>query len=88
MLWGRIHEAKLLTGALLRSVGKNDKDYRMFPQMFHLDEVLSGDELDGTGAILIGLAMLERVLPDSDPFRACIDNFLLDDSSPRARHPA
>jgi len=82
VLWGHIHEAKLLAGCLLRSVGKNESGFRMFPMMFHINEVLAGDELDGTGAILIGLAMLERALPDEDPFRARIDAFLLDESSP------
>ncbi len=82
VLWGRLKEARLLAEALIRSVSINERGYRMFPERYYEGEVACGTELDGTAAILIGISLLYRALPEGDPTKEILRRFLLDDTSP------
>jgi len=82
VLWGRLSEAKLLAEVLIRSVSVNEDGYRMFPERYYEGEIACGKELDGTAAILIGISLLYRALPDGDATKEILRDFLTAPTSP------
>lgn len=83
-LWGHLREASRVAERLMALVRPNAAGYRMFPERFAFGEAGSGEELDGTAAVGIGLFLLWRRLPEHDPLRAAIARFLLGPDSPIA----
>lgn len=81
-LWGRLDEAKWLCGSLLDHVGKNQDGYYMYPMYFYKGVVQAGTELDGTGAVIIGMVLLWERLENGDPTKLRIECFLMGDASP------
>ena len=82
VLWGKIHEAKLLCGSLIDLVGKNEEGYYMYPVYFFKGKVRAGTELDGTGAVIIGMVLLWQRLENGDVMKERIEHFLLGEGSP------
>jgi hypothetical protein len=84
VLWGRFDEARLVAACLMNLVQRNEQGFLAFPENFRRGQGGAGDEIDGTAAIAIGLAILEARLPDEDAFAGRIRGFLLDEASPLA----
>ena len=81
-LYGHLESACALSLCLIDRVGLNEDGFRTFPRFFTQTEYgKSGDELDGTGAIVIGLILLWERLEDCDE-KAKIRDFLLNKDSP------
>ncbi len=79
---GYYQHASLLAECLMQMVEKNRDGFYSFPRYFRGSARGTGTELDGTGAIVIGMVLLWERLPAGDPVRADIQNFLLQSSSP------
>jgi len=73
--WGRLETACAVASCLMRLVRPNSRGFLTFPMYFKRGEPASGSELDGTAAILIGLALLWERLEPGQPARAQIDAF-------------
>ena len=84
VLWGYFRHACLLADCLIRLVDRNEEGYYTFPMYFQCVQPAAGRELDGTGAIVIGLALLWHRLPEGDPCKARIYRFLHQEASPPA----
>lgn len=82
ILWDRQEYASKMAKCLMKMVAKNDDGFYSFPQYFDKSYPKSGDELDGTSSIIIGMALLNKHLPVSDPLKNDIYNFLHQPSSP------
>jgi hypothetical protein len=80
--WGYLEHACLLAQNLMRLVRPNPTGYDTFPEHFDLGKPGSGSELDGTGAIIIGLVLLWERLPAGHPVRSAIQQFLGGAQSP------
>lgn len=83
-MWGDYQHATLLAHCLIQLVDRNKQGFYAFPRYFRGDKKDSGTELDGTGAIVIGMELLWERLPANDPTRNEIQSFLLSDASPVA----
>ena len=82
-LYGHLDSACALSSCLMDRVGLNEDGYYTFPRFFTQTEYgKSGDELDGTGAIVIGLILLWERLSDDCPTRRKIRDFLECKASP------
>ncbi|MGH9343086.1 MAG: hypothetical protein ACRD19_04925 [Terriglobia bacterium] len=79
---GYYQHASLLAECLMHMVEKNRDGFYSFPRYFRGSVRGTGTELDGTGAIVIGMVLLSERLPAGDPVRKDIENFLLQPSSP------
>jgi hypothetical protein len=79
---GYYQHAALLAKCLMRLVEKNQDGFYAFPRYFKASEPGSGTEFDGTGAIVISMVLLWERLPQGDPTRRHIQEFLFQDSSP------
>jgi hypothetical protein len=84
VLWGRFDEARLVAICLMDLVQRNEQGYHAFPEHFKRVQGGAGHEIDGTGAIVIALAILEARLPAADALAGRIRGFLLDQASPVA----
>ena len=82
--WGYYDHAVLLADNLMRLVEKNGAGYYTFPEHFDYGHPGSGSELDGTGAIIIGMALLYERLPANHPARERLRQFLSGAASPLA----
>jgi hypothetical protein len=79
---GYYQHAALLAECLMKLVEKNPNGFYAFPRYFKAGQSGSGDELDGTASIVIGMVLLWDRLPDSDPARKDIQQFLFGAASP------
>lgn len=79
---GYYQHAALLAECLMHLVEKNQNGFYSFPEYFRQSQPGSGAEMDGTTSIIIGMVLLWERLPDSDPVRKDIQQFLFQDSSP------
>lgn len=79
---GYLAHASLLAECLMHLVQKDRNGFYSFPRYFKGAQPGSGSELDGTASIVIGMTMLWRRLPDSDPTRKDIQQFLFGAASP------
>ena len=82
--WGCLDQAGLLAEALMTLVRPNQEGCYTFPEYFKLGQPGSGSELDGTGAIVIGLVLLWQRLSPQHPTRLRIESFLSGAQSPLA----
>ncbi|MDW7659654.1 MAG: hypothetical protein SCM11_20995, partial [Bacillota bacterium] len=73
---GYYNHACILTERLISMVQKNAKGFYTFPEYFKYGQPGSGNELDGTGAILIGMVLLWERLPDGNPYKDTIYQFI------------
>lgn len=79
---GYYQHASLLAECLMSLVEKNPDGYYAFPRYFRGQKPGSGSEFDGTGAIVIAMSDLWRRLPENNPTRKHIQQFLFQDASP------
>jgi hypothetical protein len=79
---GHFRQASLLAHCLMSLVETNSDGYFFYPRYFRGGKKGFGTELDGTSAIVIGLALLWERLPANDPTRDEIQAFLLGNASP------
>jgi hypothetical protein len=79
---GYYQHAALLAKCLMTLVEKNRDGFYAFPRYFKGAQPGSGDELDGTASIVIGMVLLWERLPNSDPMRKDIQQFLFGAASP------
>ena len=79
---GYYQHAALLAECLMKLVEKNQDGFYAFPRYFKGSEPGSGTEFDGTGAIVISMVLLWERLPEANPTRRHIREFLFQDSSP------
>ena len=80
--WGYLGHACMTADCLIRLVGENESGFKTFPGRFDLGKPDSGDELDGTTAIIIGMVLLWQRLAKDHPMRDRIYSFLHDPTSP------
>ena len=80
--WGCLDQAVLLAESLMSLVRPNREGCCTFPEYFKLGQPGSGSELDGTGAIVIGLVLLWQRLPPGQTTRQRIQAFLAGAQSP------
>ena len=81
-MWGYLGHACFLAEILLDLVDLNAEGYFTYPMFFYQGKKASGDELDGTGSVLIGLALLWKRLAGDHPMRDRIMNFFVTKESP------
>lgn len=79
---GDYQHAALLSECLIHLVEKNSDGFYSFPRYFKGSEPGSGTEMDGTASIVIGMVLLWERLPDRNPTRKHIQQFLLQSGSP------
>ena len=79
---GYYQHAALLAECLMHLVAKDSNGYYSFPEYFKGSQPGSGSELDGTTSIVIGMVLLWERLPESDPTRKDIQQFLFGAASP------
>jgi len=79
---GYDQHAALLAECLISLVEKNPDSFYSFPRYFKGSARGSGTEVDGTASIVIGMGLLWERLPDGDPARDRIREFLFQDASP------
>lgn len=81
---GYYQHAVLLAECLMDLVRKNEQGYYAFPEYYKGLQPAPGPttELDGTASIVIGMVMLWERLPDGDPAKKRIFEFLSQDASP------
>lgn len=82
--WNYIEHARFITKCLIKMVDKNENGFFSFPEYFDKDYPKSGDELDGTSSIIIGMVILYNRLSSEDPLKRIIYDFLHQPSSPVA----
>jgi len=82
--WNYIEHASLVAECLIKMVAKNTDGFFSFPEYFDKNFPKSGDELDGTSSIIIGMVVLYNRLPSDDPLRRKLYDFLHQPSSPVA----
>ncbi len=79
---GYYQHAALLAECLMRLVKRDRNGFYSFPEYFKGSQPGSGSELDGTASIVIGMVLLWERLPDGNPVRKDIQQFLFQDASP------
>jgi hypothetical protein len=79
---GYYEHAALLAECLIDLVEKNRQGFYSFPRFFTGSNPGSGTEVDGTASIVIGMVLLWERLPDANPVKTRIREFLLQDASP------
>lgn len=82
--WNYIEHACRVADCLMKMVGRNERGFYSFPQYFDKTYPKSGDELDGTSAIIIGMVILYKNLSAENSLRKEIYDFLHQLSSPAA----
>lgn len=82
VLRGYLQHAELLAVCLMDLVDKNPAGFYAFPRYFKASEHGTGTEVDGTASIVIGMGLLWERLPQNDPVRLRIHDFLFQPSSP------
>ncbi len=79
---GYLEHASLLAECLMHLVEKNADGFYSFPRYFKGAQPGTGTEMDGTTSIVIGMVLLWERLPDGNPTREDIQQFLFQDASP------
>jgi len=79
---GEVEHASLLAECLMHLVQKNRDGFFSFPEYFKGGQPGSGTEMDGTTSIVIGMVLLWERLPDGNPTRRDIEQFLFGAASP------
>ena len=79
---GYYQHAALIAECLMHLVEKNQDGFYTFPRYFRGSTHDSGTEFDGTAAIVIAMEILWERLPQGDPTRQDIQEFLSADASP------
>lgn len=79
---GYLEHASLLAECLMHLVEKNPIGFYSFPEYFKGSKAASGSEMDGTTSIIIGMSLLWERLPDGNPTKNDIQQFLFGDASP------
>ena len=79
---GYYQHAALLAECLMKLVEKNSEGFYAFPRYFKAAQPGSGSELDGTASIVIGMTLLWERLPNDDPTKKDIQQFLFGTASP------
>jgi hypothetical protein len=79
---GYYQHAALLAECLMHLVEKNQNGFYSFPEYFKGSQPGSGNEMDGTTSIVIGMVLLWERLPDGSPTRKDIQQFLFQEASP------
>jgi hypothetical protein len=82
--WGYLDQARTVARCLIGLVGKNKEGYFAFPMYFDSYKKVSGNELDGSCTVTIGLCLLYLHLKIGDPVKQEIYAFLHGDDSPLA----
>jgi len=82
VLWGHLNHACLASDCLIKLVEQNEEGYFTFPEYFKYATPASGDELDGTASIIIGMTLLWQRLADDNPYKEKIYHFLNQPRSP------
>ncbi len=80
--WGYFEHACLVAHCLIGGVARNPQDFFAFPEKLRPGKPEAGDEVDGTAAIVIGMVLLWRHLPEAHPFRGALHVFLHQPGSP------
>lgn len=80
--WGYTEHACLVAHCLISSVARNADGFVAFPEKLRPGQREAGDEVDGTAAIIIGMVLLWRHLPENHPFRSPLYGFLHQPGSP------
>ena len=78
---GYYQHAALLAECLMHLVEKNQNGFYSFPEYFKGSQPGSGNEMDGTTSIVIGMVLLWERLPDGSPIRKDIQQFLFQEAS-------
>jgi hypothetical protein len=79
---GYYEHASLVAECLMSLVEKNPDGFYTFPRYFKNSQPGWGTELDGTASVVIGMELLWERLPDGNPTKKHIGNFLFQDASP------
>ena len=79
---GYYQHAALVAECLMNQVEKNEAGFYSFPRFFRGSKAASGTEVDGTSSIVIGMVLLWERLPEGNPTRNHIREFLFQDASP------
>lgn len=82
VLWGHLERACKTCACLMKLVEKNADGYYAFPEYFEPGKPKSGSEIDGTASIVIAMVLLWERLPEHEPFRSTLYDFLSQESSP------
>jgi len=82
VMMGCFEDAKLVAKNLIKLVDLNEQGFYTFPEYFDYGVKSFGSELDGTCAIMIGMALLWEHSPADDPIRTVISDFLTGEKSP------
>lgn len=83
-LWGYFNEAVLVAGHLLSHVEANPVGYYTYPMFFKHHEKNWGYEMDGTAAVVIGMARLWQRLDNGIAIKEKLYEFLAGERSPAA----
>jgi hypothetical protein len=79
---GYLGHASLLAECLIHLVEKNPEGFYSFPEYFKGSQPGTGTEMDGTTSIVIGMVLLWERLPEGNPTRRDVQQFLFGDASP------
>ena len=82
VFWGYYQHACQVAQLMMDYVGTNADGFVAFPRFIDPQRRLSGSEMDGQTATIIGMVALWQRLPPNDPFRASLYQFLHQPSSP------
>lgn len=80
--YGYYNHAKLTAEYLMTYIEPNADGFYSYPEYFSASKKGTGTELDGTTSIIIGMVLLWQRLPNDDPLKARIYQFLHDEHSP------
>ncbi len=80
--WGYFNHACLMADCLIRLVQKNAEGFYSYPMYFEYAQPASGEELDGSAAVVIGMALLWQRLSAKDIYRDKVYHFLHQEASP------
>ncbi len=84
VLWGYTDQARKVAQCLMGLVGKNRVGFFAFPMYFDSYKKVSGNELDGSCTVTIGLSLLYQHLKKADALKQEIYDFLQANTSPVA----
>jgi hypothetical protein len=83
VLWGYYEHACQVAQCVMDNVGTNSNGFIEFPRFIDPQQgPQTGSEMDGQAATIIAMVELWERLPEQDPFRARLYQFLHQDSSP------
>jgi hypothetical protein len=79
---GYLEHASLLAECLMHLVEKSPEGFYSFPEYFKGSQPGSGEEMDGTTSIIVGMVLLWERLPADNSTRKDIQQFLFQHTSP------